>query len=328
MLFVRDNPLEPRELQRVLNVPEPVCKKVLDELVKKCRGVETPIEIVWVGDGCAMQLNERYSNLLEGHTPPDLQKPVLRTLAMIAYHQPIFQSKLVELRGNVVYTHVRELVERGFINAEPSGRSKVLTTTTYFSEYFGVGPSPDEVRGVLRDMVGGPFIGCTQMAAPFCKLAGIERYDISDSPEGFDVFITLSPHTAAMPQTGEKIIYISPNTFKSIIDALETLSAYGSKKKVKKLKYEIEQLKSGLQERASRIGLRVHPMSEMIEEMSNELGLELSKRGVRVAPDYMRANAEIRIPTHQDTSDEPIKEITERYETLLKALESIMDEGQ
>jgi chromosome segregation and condensation protein ScpB len=61
----------------------------------------------------------------------------MKTLALIAYKQPINQSLVVKYRNNKAYDHLKLLLDEAFIKKEPKGRTFVLTTTTKFIEYFG-----------------------------------------------------------------------------------------------------------------------------------------------------------------------------------------------
>ena len=61
----------------------------------------------------------------------------MKTLAFIAYKQPLMQSNLVKVRSNKAYDHLKILEEKGFVSKEPKGRSYMLRTTKKFVEYFG-----------------------------------------------------------------------------------------------------------------------------------------------------------------------------------------------
>ena len=74
----------------------------------------------------------------------------LQTLVYIALKQPIIQSELVVQRGTHSYDHVRELVEKKFIDATPEGRSKMLTTTQLFADYFGLDPDRIRMKAQLK----------------------------------------------------------------------------------------------------------------------------------------------------------------------------------
>lgn len=84
-----------------------------------------------------MQLREAYA---DGESLADAEIPrdVLKTAALIAYHQPILQADLRKMVGEKVYEHVRSLRASRLIHAYPKGRSLQLSTTQRFPEYFGL----------------------------------------------------------------------------------------------------------------------------------------------------------------------------------------------
>jgi segregation and condensation protein B len=62
---------------------------------------------------------------------------LLKAAALIAYHQPIPQSRLVELLGQKAYDYVRELAQLGMVDRRKDGNTRRLSTTRRFSEIFG-----------------------------------------------------------------------------------------------------------------------------------------------------------------------------------------------
>ena len=85
-----------------------------------------------------MQLKPEYSGKVMSISPKELTGPVLRTLSIIAYYQPILQNELVNVRGQAVYDHVAALLDRGLIEKTKEGRSFMITTTSAFCDYFGL----------------------------------------------------------------------------------------------------------------------------------------------------------------------------------------------
>src|SRR3990170_1160365 len=76
-------------------------------------------------------------------------------VALIAYHQPVLQSDLHVMVGDKVYEHTQALEKLGLINRKPEGRSLALTTTRYFSEFFGLKATDREgIRKLLAEKVG------------------------------------------------------------------------------------------------------------------------------------------------------------------------------
>ncbi|HDI72783.1 MAG TPA: SMC-Scp complex subunit ScpB, partial [Candidatus Altiarchaeales archaeon] len=51
---------------------------------------------------------------------------------------PIKQSKVVKERGNRAYRYIRKLIEQELIEGKKSGRTRILTTTSKFRDYFQI----------------------------------------------------------------------------------------------------------------------------------------------------------------------------------------------
>jgi len=146
-LFLSPQPMTRRGLSSILGgVQLSYVDQLLDELgealEQSARGIELHVE-----DGRAM-LRVR-GDLVEAvaHLAPqqDIRRPILRTLAVIAYNHPITQANLVRVRGNKAYGHVQELLERRLIRAEEHGRTYLLHTTKEFLRHFGL-KTIDEFR--------------------------------------------------------------------------------------------------------------------------------------------------------------------------------------
>ncbi len=60
------------------------------------------------------------------------------TLAVVAYKQPIKQSIVVKIRGNKAYDHIKHFIINGLLSAKKSGRTKELTTSNKFYDYFNI----------------------------------------------------------------------------------------------------------------------------------------------------------------------------------------------
>src|SRR5207237_8425923 len=90
--------------------------------------------------------------------PPEIDRDILKTVALIAYHQPILQSNLFDMIGSKVYEHTKGLEELGLISRKPSGRSFALATTRYFAEFFGLKSTDREgIRRLMAQKAGVPY---------------------------------------------------------------------------------------------------------------------------------------------------------------------------
>lgn len=154
-LFSAGKPLKLEELEVTTNIQKDKLRKYLKNLIKDYNNRESALEIAKVGDKYAMLLKPDYTATTRGLADMEIPYKVLKTAALIAYHQPIKQSELQDMIGSKVYDHVKELVELRLIRAKETGRTKLLTTTKLFPEYFGIDTTNrDEIKKWLVKKVG------------------------------------------------------------------------------------------------------------------------------------------------------------------------------
>lgn len=144
-LFVAGRPLKLLELESIVSQGadvEDLVESLIDEYRQK-----GALEIVQTDEDVVMQVKAVYADAVRAIAQRDLETPLLRTLAVIAFHQPITQSKVAEIRGNKAYGHVHELEARKLVASEPAGRTRMLRTTQAFADYFGFETdSLDEIK--------------------------------------------------------------------------------------------------------------------------------------------------------------------------------------
>lgn len=140
-LYVAGRPLDLKELCSVLKTrSKNKTRKLAKMLMQEYANRNTALEILELKD-------ERYVLQLKAEFTPHVRKLVkrpllstgpLKTLAYIAYRQPVSQKRVVEVRGHHVYGHIKLLREMGLVAGERRGRSTILRTTEYFADYFGL----------------------------------------------------------------------------------------------------------------------------------------------------------------------------------------------
>ncbi len=140
-LYVAGRPLDLKELCSVLKTrSKNKTRKLAKMLMQEYANRNTALEILELKD-------ERYVLQLKAEFTPHVRKLVkrpllstgpLKTLAYIAYRQPVSQKRVVEVRGHHVYGHIKLLREMGLVVGERRGRSTILRTTEYFADYFGL----------------------------------------------------------------------------------------------------------------------------------------------------------------------------------------------
>jgi segregation and condensation protein B len=122
---------------------------------------------------------------LAGHIPSsfrtEIPQRLLAPVALIAYHQPMAQSQLVEMIGQRAYEHVRELSILGLVSRRWEGRTRRLTTTRRFAEYFGCPfAESKKVRKWFREQATNANLTGAELAA---AIGGEESGEIQDAPE-------------------------------------------------------------------------------------------------------------------------------------------------
>lgn len=140
-------PLKVSEMARTTNLQEAVVRSSIKRLAKEYRDRGSAIEIVKIGPKYSMQLRREFSDAARPFTEKEVPDEVLKTAAMIAYHQPVLQSVLAKALGSEVYRQVDLLRSIGLVKAKKKGQTLQLTTTQRFAEYFGIeGSTRDDIR--------------------------------------------------------------------------------------------------------------------------------------------------------------------------------------
>jgi segregation and condensation protein B len=98
-----------------------------------------------------MQLKPQFAKVAKRFSmKPLLPQSTLKTLTYIAFFQPITSQDLAEKRGPQVYQHIKQLEQMGFIEGEPSGKTKIYRTTPAFAEYFGLSQDVEQLKKELQ----------------------------------------------------------------------------------------------------------------------------------------------------------------------------------
>jgi len=151
ILFASGSPLTVKEIADGTGLSQSEVRKAIKSLKAEYEERGSAIEIVKTGSAYSMQVREEYIEAVIPFSPAEMSKKVIKTATLIAYHQPVLQSKIVEMVGSTAYQHIRELRQRGLIKVKPSGRSLELSTTRRFLDYFGLDvKSTEELKEWLR----------------------------------------------------------------------------------------------------------------------------------------------------------------------------------
>jgi len=152
VLYIAGRPLTLDEISESTGATRSAVKKVLELLEHEYDEKGTAFTIRQLpGERYVMELREELAPIAERVAPDAvLSEEVMKTLSLIAYLQPVKQSVIAKAVGKAAYSHIRELEIKGFVRSEPEGATRVLRTTDYFSEYFGLSKDIGALKRQLR----------------------------------------------------------------------------------------------------------------------------------------------------------------------------------
>lgn len=156
LLYGADKPIELEVLTRACksNSPELV-KELIDELSSRLESISSPLQVLKTkNERYILQLRPEFNEVVRKYVKrPLTTRAILKTLAFIAYHQPTLQSNVVHARGKEAYRHVRQLTERGLIELQQAGKTKIIKTTQIFADYFGIENDPRIIRRIIKTQI-------------------------------------------------------------------------------------------------------------------------------------------------------------------------------
>ena len=156
-LYVAGRPLDLNELCQVVSSrSKKRVSSYAEELIAEYKARNSAIEILALKDErYVLQVKAEFTPLIKKLVNrPLLSSGPLKTLSYIAYRQPITQKRVIEVRGQHAYGHVKMLKDMGLIMSERSGRSLALKTTDYFADYFGLTQDMSLLKRDLRKIFG------------------------------------------------------------------------------------------------------------------------------------------------------------------------------
>ena len=152
-LFVSGRILTLDEISRICESGNAgLIRQALAELKEEYSSRNSGIEIYEYDSGYGMRIRaDMEPSVMHLASETEIPPAMLKTLALIAYEQPVMQSKLVKERGTRVYKYVKKLREQELIEAKKKGRTRVLTVTPKFKEYFQVQDVKDLIKANVKD---------------------------------------------------------------------------------------------------------------------------------------------------------------------------------
>lgn len=148
-LFMASKPLQTEQISKITGVPLKEAQKILEELRKDYEKNAKGIEIIYMPDGWQMRVKPEILPKVAHLTPySDLREGHKRTLALVAYKEPIKQSEIVKIQGNKAYNYIKFLRKKGLIKTEKEGRTIKISLTKEFERYLGIERS--KIKEILQ----------------------------------------------------------------------------------------------------------------------------------------------------------------------------------
>ena len=151
-LYVAGRPLDLKTLGSLIRTrSKGKVQRLARALMKEYKRRGTALEILELeGERFVLQLKAEYTPKVRRlATRPLLSRGPLKTLSYIAYRQPVPQPKVIDVRGHHAYGHLKQLEDLDLITRERRGRTKVIRTTEFFADYFGLS---HDIRAMKRQL--------------------------------------------------------------------------------------------------------------------------------------------------------------------------------
>lgn len=123
---------------------------IINSLAEKFEQLNHSLKIIKKDNGWKLTVKDEFVPLVSTLvSSTELERPLMETLAVIAWKYPILQSDVVKLRNASAYEHMRQLEDIGYIIKERFGRTYKVKLTKKFFEYFDL-PSDEAKQAFLK----------------------------------------------------------------------------------------------------------------------------------------------------------------------------------
>jgi segregation and condensation protein B len=177
-LFSAGRAVSVEELQEATGLEPELIRQTLRKLIRSSNNRDTSLEVTKAGGKYAMQLKAELVPAAAKLAQMDIPRRLLKTLALIAYHQPVKQSAVLDMVGPKVYDHVKELHKLGMILESPQGQTKMLSTSSRFPEYFGIKTTKrEDIKKWMAEKIGIKVDGSASGAKPAPEIMAQKTLD-------------------------------------------------------------------------------------------------------------------------------------------------------
>src|SRR3989344_4567876 len=152
VLFAVGKEITTERIASLCSLPNEEVDTIIASLKEEYGQRDHSLQIVKKDHGWKLTVRDEYVPLVSTIvSSTELDRPLMETLAVIAWRYPILQADVIKLRGTGAYDHMRSLEEQGFVIKERSGRTFKLKLTQKFFEYFDL-PSAEAKQAFLNQV--------------------------------------------------------------------------------------------------------------------------------------------------------------------------------
>lgn len=152
VLFAVGKEITPERISSLCSLDLKEVNRIVKKLISKYADRDNSLKIVKMDNGWKLTVEDEFIPLVSNIvSSTELERPLMDTLAVIAWKYPIVQSEIIKLRGTGAYEHMKMLEEQGFIVKEKFGRTYKVKLTQKFFEYFDL-PSEEAKQAFLKQV--------------------------------------------------------------------------------------------------------------------------------------------------------------------------------
>lgn len=278
LLFATGRYLTEEQICNMTDIPKNKIKAAIKDLEKHYSEIDTSLKIFFEEGMWKMNPKEDYSDIVKKVvSEAELPRPIMETLAVIAYKNPVLQSEVIDIRGSGAYEHISLLEDKGFVIKEKYGRTYKLKLAEKFFDYFDVEGEKD-IRKLFKDI-----------KKPEPKVGNLEVYNSDEKDTEFSKKITERMKKIESSPTEEKEKDIFLNGFE------EKLSK--AKNRIDETEKELSSLN-----RSEDTATEIEKTADVLEEVNDEIN-DILKNDEQDSSD----NEE----TKSETGDEPEQKATD-----------------
>ena len=149
ILFAVGKEITSERIASLCSLAMPEVETIVNALAAEYETKDNALRLVRKDQGWKLMVKDEFIPLVSSIvTSMELDRPLMETLAVIAWKYPLVQSEIIKLRGSGAYEHMKLLEEQNFIAKEKHGRTFKVKLTPKFFEYFDL-PSAEAKQAFL-----------------------------------------------------------------------------------------------------------------------------------------------------------------------------------